>query len=154
MTGQGGDDLEDDFVLDEPTVTSGDEEYSHRGSSRGDLSLDDETSRPSGFSAHAEIEKRNKRKRSGKEKQKRLKVSCLNAKLVGYPKLDTIKQKPKLKETQDEKYPLIALQSPSELAEYLAGSQARSFSKLSRVELEDIRIPGVWPESPRETTAV
>jgi protein CMS1 len=143
MTGQGGDDLEDDLILDEPTVTSGDEEYSHHGSSHGDLSLDDDTSRPSGSAAHAESGGRNKRKRSGKDNQKKLKVRCLDFKPVNYPNLDMIKQKPKLKETQDEKYPLIALQSPLELAGYLAGSQAKSFSRLSRIELEDIQIPGV-----------
>ncbi|KAF9653047.1 hypothetical protein BDM02DRAFT_3087761 [Thelephora ganbajun] len=42
---------------------------------------------------------------------------------------------------QEERSPLIALQSPSTLAEYLTGSQAKSFSRLSRIELEDIRIP-------------
>ena len=51
-------------------------------------------------------------------------------------------QKPKLREAQDEQPPLLAQQSPSELAEYLAGSQAKSFSRLSRIELEEIRIPG------------
>jgi len=123
MTGQGGDDLEDDHVADEPTATSGDEEeYSHHASSHGDLSLDDDASRPSGSAEHPESGKRNKRKRSGKDKQRRLK-------------------KPKLKETKDEQFPLIARQSPSEIAEYLVGSQAKSFSRLSRIELDDIRIP-------------
>lgn len=143
MTGQGGDNLEDDYVPDEPTATSGDEEeYSHHGSSHGDLSLDEDTSRPSGSLTLGEGEKRNKRKRSGKDKQRRLKVSCLKFISLDYTKLDSRKQKPKLKETQVEQSPLIARQSPSELAEYLAGSQAKSFSRLSRIELEDIRIPG------------
>lgn len=56
--------------------------------------------------------------------------------------LDTRKQKPKLKEMQDEQSPLTAWQSLPELVEYLARSQAKSFSRLSRIELEDIRIPG------------
>lgn len=47
-------------------------------------------------------------------------------------------------EAQDEQSPLIAQQSPLELAEYLAGSQAKSFFRLSRIELEDIRIPGEY----------
>lgn len=77
--GQGGDDLEDDYVPDEPTATSGDEEeYSHHGSSHGNLSLDDDASGPSGSVAHAEGERGNKRKRSGKNKLRRLKVSCLD----------------------------------------------------------------------------
>jgi hypothetical protein len=61
---------------------------------------------------------------------------------LDHPKLNARQQKPKLKETQDEQYPLISRQSPLELAEYLAEFQAKSFSRLSRIELEDIRIPG------------
>jgi len=122
MAGQGGDDLEDDYVPDELVASSGDEEDSQHGSSHGDLSLDDDALGPSGSTARAESEKGNKRKRGGKDRQRKLK-------------------KPKLKETQVEQPSLIALQSPSELAEYLAGSQAKSFSRLSRIELEDIRIP-------------
>lgn len=122
MAGRGGDDLQDDYVPDELVATSGDEEeYSHRGSSHGDLSLDD-APKPSGSVTHAGREGGSKRKRTGKDKQRRLK-------------------KPKLKETQDEESPSIARQSLSELAEYLSGSQAKSFSRLSRIELEDLRIP-------------
>lgn len=121
--GQGGDDLDDDYIPDELVATSCDEEeYSHHGSSHGDLSLDDDVSKPSGSIAHAGTEKSNKRKRSGKDQQKKLK-------------------RPKLRETEDEQRPLIARQSPSELAEYLTAFQAKSFSRLSRIELEDIRIP-------------
>jgi protein CMS1 len=143
MAGQGGDDLEDDYVLDGPTATSGDEEeYSHHGSSHGDLSLDDDASRPSGSATHTEGETGNKRKRSGKDKQRKLKVSCLDFRPFDHPKLDTRKQKSKLKETQDEKSRLTTQQTPLELAEYLTGFQAKSFSRLSRIELEDIQIPG------------
>lgn len=79
MAGQNGDGLEDDYVPDGLAATSGDEEeYSHHGSSHGDLSLDDNASRPSGSAVHAEGEKRNKRKRSGKDKQRMLKVSYLD----------------------------------------------------------------------------
>ena len=88
MTRQGGDDLGDDFVPDEPTVTSGDEEYSHHGSSHGDLSLDDDTSRPSGSVPHTESGKINKRKRSGNDKQKRLKVGCLDFEPFDCPELE------------------------------------------------------------------
>jgi len=122
MVGQGGDDLEDDYVPDELVASSGDEEDSQRGSGHGDLSLDDDAPKPSGSTAHIGSERSDKRKRSGKDKQRK-------------PK------KPKLKETQIEHSSLIALQSPPELAEYLAGSQAKSLSRLSRIELEDIRIP-------------
>lgn len=77
--GQGGDDVSDDYIPDELVATScNEEEYSHHGSSHGYLSLDDDTSKPSGSIAHAGSEKSNKRKRSGKDKQKRLKVSHLN----------------------------------------------------------------------------
>jgi len=139
--GQVGDRLEDDYVPDGLVATSGDEEDSHHESSHGDLSPDDDALKPSGSAVHAESEKRNKRKRSGKEKQRKLKVS-ISIGPLGCPKLNNREQKPKLKETQDEQSSLIALQSPPELAEYLAGSQAKSFSRLSRIELEDIQIPG------------
>jgi protein CMS1 len=79
MAGQGGDTLEDDYIPDELVATSGDEEeYSHRGSSHGDLSLDDDTLKPSGSTAHVGSESSNKRKRDGKDKQRKLKVSSLN----------------------------------------------------------------------------
>lgn len=138
MAGQGGDDLEDDYIPDELAASSGDEDDSQHGSSHCDLSLDDDAPKPSGSAIHAGS---NKRKRGGKDKQRKLKVSIPLGSL-DYPKLNTREQKPKLRETQVEQSSLIALQPPSELAEYLAGSQAKSFSRLSRIELEDIRIPG------------
>ena len=74
MAGQRGDDLEDDYVPDEFSTTSGDEEeYSLHGSSHGDLSLDD-VPKPSGSTTHTVSENNNKRKRSRKDKQRRLKV--------------------------------------------------------------------------------
>ena len=141
MVGQGGDNLEDDYVPDELVASSGDEEDTQHGSSHGDLSLDDDGPKPSGSVAHTESEKSNKRKRSGKDKQRKLKVS-ISSRTLGYLELNTREQKPKLKETHVEQSSLMALQSPSELAKHLAGSQAKSFSRLSRIELEDIRIPG------------
>lgn len=141
MAGQGGDDLGDDYVPDELVASSGDEEDSQHGSSHGDLSLDDDAPKPSGSAAQAESEKSSKRKRSGKDKQRKFKVRT-SFRPLDYPKLNTREQKPKLKETQVGQSSLVALQSPSELAEHLAGSQAKSFSRLSRIELEDIRIPG------------
>ena len=141
MVSQGGDDLEDDYVPDELVASSSDEEDSQRGSSHGDISLDDDALKPSGSTAHVGGERNDKRKRSGKDKQRKLKVN-ISSKPLDYPRLNTQGQKPKLKETQIEHSSLIALQSPPELAEYLAGSQAKSLSRLSCIELEDIRIPG------------
>jgi len=141
MVGQSGDDLEDDYVPDELVASSGDEEDSHHGSSHGDLSLDDDGLKPSGSAAPLEGGKSNKRKRSGKDKQRKLKVNT-SIKPLDVPELNTREQKPKLKEMQDDQSSLISLQLPSELAEYIAGSQAKSFSRLSRIELDDIRIPG------------
>ena len=142
MVGQGGDDLEDDYVPDELVASSGDEEEDSRhGSSHGDLSLDDDALKPSGSAAPLESGKSSKRKRSGKDKQRKLKVNT-SISLWMYPKLNTREQKPKLKEMQHEQSSLVTQQLPSELAEYLAGFQAKSFSRLSRIELEDIRIPG------------
>jgi len=141
MAGQGGDDLEDDYVPDELVASSGDEEDTQHGSSHGDLSLDDDAPRPSGSTARAASD--NKRKRGGKDKQRKLKVS-ISFRSFNYPGVNTREQKPKLRETQVEQSSQITLQSPSELAEYLNGSQAKSFSRLSHIELEEIRIPGVW----------
>jgi len=77
MVGQGGDDLEDDYVPDELVASSGDEEEDSRhGSSHGDLSLDDDALKPSGSAAPLEGGKSNKRKRSGKDKQRKLKVNA------------------------------------------------------------------------------
>jgi len=75
MVGHGGDDLGDDYVPDELVASSGDEEDSHHGSSHGDLSLDDDALKPSGSAAPLEGGKSNKRKRSGKDKQRKLKVN-------------------------------------------------------------------------------
>jgi protein CMS1 len=142
MAGERGDDLEDDYIPDELIATSGDEEeYSYHGSSNGDLSPDDDALKPSGSATQVGNEKNNKRKRNGKDKQRKPKVGCLNQ-TVFYPKIKTKVQKPKLREMQDESGLPIARQSPSELAEHLACSQSKSFSRLSRVELENIRIPG------------
>ena len=64
MPGRGGDDLEDDYVPEEPTATSGDEEESSRhGSSHSNRSLDDDVSRPSGSVVHVEGKEINKRDR-------------------------------------------------------------------------------------------
>lgn len=87
MTGQGGDDLEDDYVSDELVATSGDEEDSHHWSNHGDLSLDDDASKPSGSATHTESEKSNKRKRSGKDKQRKLKVG-ISIRLLRYLTLE------------------------------------------------------------------
>jgi len=84
MAGRGGDDLEDDYVPDELVASSGDEEDSHRGSSNGDLSPDNDAPKPGGSAAPAESEKSSKRKRSGKDKQKKLKVS-ISIRLLDYP---------------------------------------------------------------------
>lgn len=75
MIGHGGDDLEDDYVPDELVASSGDEEDSQRGSSHGDLSLDDDAPKPSGSTAHVGNDRSDKRKRSGKDKQRRPKVN-------------------------------------------------------------------------------
>lgn len=89
MVGQGGDDLEDDYVPDELVASSGDEEEdSHHSSSHGDLSLDDDALKPSGSAASLEGGKTNKRKRSRKEKQRKLKVTT-SIRLWMYPKLNT-----------------------------------------------------------------
>lgn len=41
----------------------------------------------------------------------------------------------------------IAAQSPAMLAEYLSSKQAKTFSKMTAIELEDMQIPGADPSS-------
>jgi len=40
--------------------------------------------------------------------------------------------------------PSVASQAPPDVAVYLSTQQAKAFSKLSILELEELRIPGQW----------
>lgn len=143
-----GDDIEDDYVPDgllaesdsgdddAASVSAGDDD--HRGAT-------DHTEAESS-TAPAETAKAKKRKRREKEKERKAKVRCVV--LWTRPSYDhalsAIAQKRRTVEASGEtsEPASIAAQPPALLAEYLSKLQAKSFSKLTAVELDDIRIPG------------
>ncbi|EIN03607.1 hypothetical protein PUNSTDRAFT_109219 [Punctularia strigosozonata HHB-11173 SS5] len=115
-----GDELVDDFVPDDLVALSGDEV---------DLVDDDaEVGGPSPDESENEAEKRKaeekKRKRSAKEKERKAK-----------------KRKLKQAEEPSDDGTSIAARPPSALATYIAAAQAKTFSEMSELELEDLRVP-------------
>lgn len=125
-----GDDLEDDFMPDETVALSEDEGF---GSFVGDqddvgtlLSADEEekaeVKSPSERTKAPSEEK--KRKRREKEKERKEKKRKLN------------------ETTESGDLTSVALRSPGMISEYLSIMQARSFSKMSALELQDRHIPG------------
>ncbi|KAG5639604.1 hypothetical protein H0H81_010806 [Sphagnurus paluster] len=129
---QGGDDLEDDFVIDDLVALSEDDEaapldgafFSDDG---GDNNLENDASadedvdtQPSVNAGDAVISKKRKRREKEKERKKR-----------------------KLAQATDVVQPSVTAKSPEELAEYLALKQAAAYPKVTAIELEDMRIPGV-----------
>ncbi|KAF9246589.1 U3-containing 90S pre-ribosomal complex subunit-domain containing protein [Melanogaster broomeanus] len=125
MSGQRGDDLEDDFVPDELVASSG-EEDGPSDPRKGDdieglLSADEEAEQD-------EAERKGKaaltkRKRREKEKERRAK-------------------KRKLTETVEAVGPQsLAAQPAHKLADYMSALQAKAFPELSGLELSDILIP-------------
>jgi len=123
-----GDDLEDDFMPDETVALSEDEGF---GSLIGDqddvgalLSADEqekvEVKSPSEPTKASSEEK--KRKRREKEKERKEKKRKLN------------------ESTESGVLTSVALRSPGMISEYLSVMQARSFSKMSALELQDRRI--------------
>ncbi|KAF5358080.1 hypothetical protein D9756_001849 [Leucocoprinus leucothites] len=107
------DDLEDDFVPDETTALSDDDQ----GLVLDNATYPSEQEEP----APPPAASTKKRKRREKEKEKRAKR--------------------KLAETVDPVVDSVANQSPSELASYLAGMQAKAFPDHSALELSDLEIP-------------
>jgi len=122
-----GDDLEDDFMPDETVVLSEDEALESLLGDPDDigklLSADEEemeslTQRTKAFSDEK------KRKRREKEKERKAKKRKLN------------------EATESGDLRSVALRSPATISEYLSIMQARSFSKMSALELQDRQIPG------------
>jgi len=52
-------------------------------------------------------------------------------------------QKRKLVESIEVVEGSITAQAPTELADYLASMQSKTFTKLSAIEMDDLRIPGM-----------
>ncbi|KAJ6547348.1 U3-containing 90S pre-ribosomal complex subunit-domain containing protein [Mycena capillaripes] len=120
-----GDDLEDDFVPDDLVAVSEDEEEE---SSEGHDPMSTQSEEPESSTAQVTSEKNEKkRKRREKEREK--------FKERKKQKLAAANNGPELERS-------ITEQPPHALAEYLSTCQAKTFSsKMSAIELEDIRIP-------------
>ncbi|KAF9562165.1 hypothetical protein CPC08DRAFT_749593 [Agrocybe pediades] len=130
----GGDDLEDDFVLDETValsedeevetiahlddedvfVDAGDDEADENGGGTDEDADEEESTKVD----DAAVAKKRKRREKEKERKKR-----------------------KIAETVEKSEGLTSAQPPHQLSSYLASMQAKSFPKLSALELEDLRIP-------------
>ncbi|KAH6918925.1 U3-containing 90S pre-ribosomal complex subunit-domain containing protein [Coprinopsis sp. MPI-PUGE-AT-0042] len=118
-----GDDLEDDFELDELVALSDGEQEP--------LDVEDEfvpdepenldagvPVKPVPSTVEAATSKKRKRREKEKERKKR-----------------------KLAEIKDTVEQTVAFQSPESLASYLAGMQKKTFKDMSEIELEDMRLP-------------
>ncbi|KAI0670591.1 U3-containing 90S pre-ribosomal complex subunit-domain containing protein [Trametes maxima] len=121
---QRGDDLEDDFVLDDLVALSDEDDLPNTEDISGLLSADEDgggdaqSGQPQSAAA---LEK--KRKRRAKEKERKAK-------------------KRKLAETVEPiEPPSIAAQPPVLLADYISSMQAKTFNELSGIELADVQIP-------------
>ncbi|KAF5386758.1 hypothetical protein D9615_001815 [Tricholomella constricta] len=127
---RGGDDLEDDFVIDDLVALS-EEEAAPDGAffsddNDNDASADeDATNEDLQTSANAGDEAALAKKRKRREKEKERKT-----------------KKRKLAESvTDEVQQSVVAHSPNELAAFLASKQASTFSEVTAIELEDMRIP-------------
>ncbi|KAG6866079.1 hypothetical protein C0991_008831 [Blastosporella zonata] len=126
-----GDDLEDDFVIDELVAISDDEpapdaDFFSDDNENDDLASAEEEResevRPTVVD-EAALEK--KRKRREKDKERKAKDN----------------QKRKLGEAVQVVQESVAAQSPAQLSDFLASKQAKVFSNVTALELEDLRIP-------------
>jgi protein CMS1 len=125
-----GDDLEDDFVPDETVALSEDEGFESLVGDQDDigklLSADEEEKEDDVESpierTQAPSEEK-KRKRREKEKERKAKKRKL------------------IETTESGDLTSVALRSPGMISEYLSIMQARSFSKISALELQDRHIP-------------
>ncbi|KAF5324946.1 hypothetical protein D9611_004355 [Ephemerocybe angulata] len=120
-----GDDLEDDFVLDELVELSEEEGSIHEIDDDSNHE-DEEEAAPSAPAASTTSDPSvllKKRKRREKEKEKKLK-------------------KRKIAEaTAPQQQGSVAAQSPDALSEYLSTMQKKTYKDMSDFELDDIRIP-------------
>ncbi|EEB93561.1 hypothetical protein MPER_07761, partial [Moniliophthora perniciosa FA553] len=121
MTQVGGDDL-DDFIIDDYAISSGEEELQEIDDLPNDTYHGE--AEP-GVPLHTEIPKDDEKKRKRKEKMKERKA----------------KRRKLVEETDNDDLHSVTAKSPSELTEYLAVMSRKTFSNLSELELEDLRIP-------------
>ncbi|KAH9053848.1 U3-containing 90S pre-ribosomal complex subunit-domain containing protein [Lactarius vividus] len=120
-----GDDLDDDFMPDETVALSEDEGFASLGDHDdiGNLlSADEDQVDPPKERPNSLLKKEKKRRRREKEKERRAKKRKLN------------------ETTEPGDHPTVASRSPAIMSEYLSTVQAKSFSKMSALELQDRQI--------------
>lgn len=138
MVPHGGDDL-DDFVFDDIVALS--DGASDLGDDVKDLlSADEDAEQDDAVETKTKSDKDKKRKRREKEKERKAKVRL--SKIKHRSKCNQRLQKRKLVETSEVPLDSITAQEPAALQDYLAGKQAKTFSTMSALELEDVQIPG------------
>ncbi|KAI0003271.1 U3-containing 90S pre-ribosomal complex subunit-domain containing protein [Russula compacta] len=122
-----GDDLDDDFMPDEIVALSEDEGFATLGDQDDIDKLlsagEEEEDAESPMAQTKALLEDKKRKRREKEKERRAKKRKCN------------------ETTESGDLSSVALRSPSAISEYLSIMQARSFSKLSTLEFQDMHIP-------------
>lgn len=154
MVYHNGDDLEDDFMPDETVALSEDEGFESIVGDQDDvgtlLSADEEEkAEVKSASEQRKAPSEKKRKRREKEKERKEKecsppTSPTSLATFVFLTRDFLQQKRKLNETTESGYPTsVALRSPGVISENLSIMQAKSFSKLSALELQDRHIPGM-----------
>ncbi|KAF9036739.1 U3-containing 90S pre-ribosomal complex subunit-domain containing protein [Panaeolus papilionaceus] len=134
MAHQRGDDLDDDFVPDDIVALSGDEEVDPLILDDEDVFVNPEDDDPQSIDSEDDTEQQpsqpqntagtDAKKRKRREKQKERKA-----------------KKRKLTEAVETIEGTLAQQAPNELANYLVSMQSKSFTQLSAIEMEDLRIP-------------
>ncbi|KAJ3556636.1 hypothetical protein NM688_g1911 [Phlebia brevispora] len=122
----GGDDLDDDFVPDDLVAFSDDDEGGH--SADGDdvnalLSADEDSGETAEALRAQTAAAEKKRKRKAKDKERKAKKQRV------------------AETTEPAETPSVAAQPPSLLVDYVSSMQAKTFSKMSGIELADIQIP-------------
>ncbi|KAF7978109.1 hypothetical protein HWV62_1522 [Athelia sp. TMB] len=124
MIRQNGDDLEDDFVPDDLVALSEDENENDVQ----ELLIPDEDAVEDDAQAKAKAEGDQAKKRKRREKEKERKT-----------------KKRKLAESTADALPgqSITAQPPADLQGYIAAMQAKTFSTMSALELEDVCIPAL-----------
>ncbi len=145
MTTHRGDDLEDDFIPDDLVALSDDEDALQAP----DVDINTLLSADEEDVDEAEIQRNQaaaekKRKRREKEKERKAKVSTLPQNvLILLPTSRRRSQKQKVAQaTEPIDTTSIATQPPVMLSDYLSSMQAKTFSNMSGIELNDIQIPG------------
>ena len=146
----GGDDLEDDFVPDDLVALSDEDDIPETDDIGELLSADEDggqASQPSQSKSAAALEKKRKRRAKEKERKAKVRVFSLYA-LVS--RIYIREKKAKLAEAVEAvEPPSLSAQPPVMLADYITSMQAKTFSKMSGIELADMQIPGALPSSLR-----